>query len=181
MKEPATLSYDIHDADEKSAEQSPAYFSPTSEASSPLLGESTTQHSSGLLETCVPASPRERYQSSESDAEEGVEQTHEDLLEPPNTVQGGVHAMPAITASTPLSLQCMVCGAPPTVGSRPTVTLCGHLFCSRYVLRTIAARKPGSQCTRCITRHVMASSECPVCESALLLYCLFKLNLSVSS
>lgn len=32
---------------------------------------------------------------------------------------------------------------------------------------------------RCITQAVVAKSECPVCKSATLLYCLFKLDLSV--
>lgn len=28
-----------------------------------------------------------------------------------------------------------MCNAPPTVVTRPTVTVCGHLFCYEYVLR----------------------------------------------
>jgi len=35
--------------------------------------------------------------------------------------------------------------------------------------------------SRCITQHVMSTSRCPVCKNALLLYCLFKLDLPVSS
>ena len=39
-----------------------------------------------------------------------------------------------------------------------------------------------SLCTvRCITQRVMSTSRCPVCDNALLLYCLFKLDLQVSS
>ena len=35
--------------------------------------------------------------------------------------------------------------------------------------------------SRCIAQHVMSTSRCPVCKNALLLYCLFKLDLPVSS
>jgi len=164
VKEAVVLSNNIPDADEKSTGQSPAYSSPTSEIIYPLLEESTKQWSPGPVETYVPDLPRERYQGSESDTEEFIEQAHEDLLEPPATIRGGACATSAMTALTPLSLQCRVCDALPTVGSRPTVTMCGHLFCSE-----------------CITRHVMSTSKCPVCDEALLLYCLFKLDLPVPS
>jgi hypothetical protein len=33
---------------------------------------------------------------------------------------------------------------------------------------------------RCITQHVVSTSRCPVCNSSLLLYCLFKLDLPAS-
>ena len=181
MKEATVLSNDIPDADEKSAGQSPAYFSPTSEASSPLLEGSTTQQSPGPVETYAPVLPQERHRGSELDAEERVEQIRGDPLEPPATIKDGVHATSAVTTSTPLSLQCRVCNAIPTVGSQPTVTMCGHLFCSEYVLRIIVAWKSSSRYTRCITRHVMSTSRCPVCDNALLLYCLFKLDLPIPS
>ena len=177
VKEATVLSNDILDADEKSTGRSPVYFSPTSDVDSPHLGEPTTQGSSGPVETYAPVLPREGYQSSELDAGENVKQTHEGLLELPTTIQDGVDMTPAVTASSPLSLQCRMCDAPPTVGSRPMVTMCGHLFCSEYVLRIPPPWTSGSPCARCITRHVMSTSRCPVCGNALLLYCLFKLDL----
>ena len=175
------MTNDIPDADEKSAGQSPAYFSPTSEVISPLLVGWKTQLSPGPVKTYAPVLPQERYQGSELDSEERVEQTREDLLEMPSKIQDGVRATSAVTPSTPLSLQCRVCDAIPTVGSRPTVTMCGHLFCSEYVLIIIVAWKSSSRYTRCITRHVMMTSKCPVCDNALLLYCLFKLDLPIPS
>jgi len=67
-------------------------------------------------------------------------------------------------ATNILSLHCRMCDAPPTATTQPTVTTCGHLFCSE-----------------CITGHVVSTSRCPVCNSTLLLYCLFKLDLLVKS
>ncbi|KAN0085922.1 hypothetical protein V8E55_007056 [Tylopilus felleus] len=57
-------------------------------------------------------------------------------------------------------LHCRICLRDPCEDM--TATICGHLFCKR-----------------CITQAVVAKSECPVCKSATLLYCLFKLDLSV--
>ena len=175
--EATILSNDIPGPDGESAELPPAYFSPTSATNSPHLGELTTQGSPGPVETHVPVLPREGYHSSKLDAGKSIEQTHEGPLELLTTIQGGADAMPATTSSEPLSLQCRMCDAPPTVSSRPTVTTCGHLFCSEYVLRIPAPWIFDSLCTRCITRYVMFSSKCPVCDNTLLLYCLFKLDL----
>jgi len=158
------LSNDIPDGDEKSAEHSSAHSSPASTASYPHLGEPATQDSPDPVETYVPVLGQEEYQGAELNTGEGDQQPHESPLEPPTTFQTDVRATPTVTASTPLSLQCRMCDAPPTIGTRPTVTMCGHLFCSE-----------------CITRHVVSTSRCPVCDNALLLYCLFKLDLPVSS
>ncbi|KAF8546208.1 hypothetical protein OG21DRAFT_1210476 [Imleria badia] len=59
-----------------------------------------------------------------------------------------------------LRLHCRICRRDPCEDM--TATICGHVFCKR-----------------CITQAVVAKSECPVCKSATLLYCLFKLDLSV--
>jgi hypothetical protein len=157
------------------------YFSPKSAASYPRLGESAIQDGSDPVENYVPALRWGGYQGAELSTGEGVQQTHESPPVPPTISQTEVYVTPAVTASTPLSLQCRMCDAPPTVGTQPTVTMCGHLFCSEYVPRIPAAWKLGSLCTRCITRRVMSDSRCPVCDNALLLYCLFKLDLPVSS
>ena len=72
---------------------------------------------------------------------QGTQKLPETFAEPLTTVQYNVD-VPAQTApSLPiLSLQCRICDAPPTVATRPTVTVCGHLFCSEYVLRIPGAR-----------------------------------------
>ncbi|KAG9311707.1 hypothetical protein JVU11DRAFT_7945 [Chiua virens] len=57
------------------------------------------------------------------------------------------------------SLHCRICFKDPC--EEMTATICGHVFCKR-----------------CITQAIVAKSECPVCKSATLLYCLFKLDLS---
>lgn len=56
-------------------------------------------------------------------------------------------------------LHCRICSRDPCEDM--TATICGHLFCKR-----------------CITQAVVAKSECPVCKSATLLYCLFRLYLA---
>jgi len=61
--------------------------------------------------------------------------------------------------ATAYRLHCRICLRDPCEDM--TATICGHLFCKR-----------------CITQAIVAKSECPVCQSATLLYCLFKLDLS---
>jgi len=67
---------------------------------------------------------------------------------------------PPHAGSSTQRLHCRICMRDPCEDM--TATICGHLFCKR-----------------CITQAVVAKSECPVCKSATLLYCLFKLDLSV--
>jgi len=43
-----------------------------------------------------------------------------------------------------------------------TATMCGHIFCNS-----------------CITQSVIARPRCPVCEAPTLLYCLFRIDLSI--
>jgi len=114
-----------------------------STASYPYLGESAIQDGSGPVEPHAPVLRQGRYQGVESNTGEGVQQTHESPLEPSTTSQTDVHVAQAVTDSTPLSLQCKMCDAPPTVGTRPTVTTCGHLFCSEYVSRIPTAQTLG--------------------------------------
>ncbi|KAJ4479893.1 hypothetical protein C8R41DRAFT_499863 [Lentinula lateritia] len=66
-----------------------------------------------------------------------------------------------LSASTvaAVSLHCRLCMRDPCID--PTATMCGHIFCGN-----------------CITESVIVSPRCPVCEHALLLYCLFRLDLS---
>ncbi|KAJ3729786.1 hypothetical protein C8R42DRAFT_175920 [Lentinula raphanica] len=61
--------------------------------------------------------------------------------------------------STSVSLHCRLCMTDPCID--PTATMCGHVFCGN-----------------CITESVIISPRCPVCQHAVLLYCLFKLDLS---
>ena len=86
----------------------------------------------------------------------------------------------AARGSVTFRLHCRICLRDPCEDM--TATICGHLFCKRCVDAFVA------RCCvyqwrlffrRCITQAVVAKSECPVCESATLLYCLFKLDLSV--
>ncbi|KAF8136921.1 hypothetical protein EV363DRAFT_642341 [Boletus edulis] len=67
---------------------------------------------------------------------------------------------PPKTGTGTYRLHCRICLVDPCEDM--TATICGHLFCKR-----------------CITQAVVGKSECPVCGSATLLYCLFKLDLSV--
>ncbi|KIK70264.1 hypothetical protein GYMLUDRAFT_80218 [Collybiopsis luxurians FD-317 M1] len=65
---------------------------------------------------------------------------------------------PATTVAS-WGFHCRLCMQDPCTDC--TATICGHLFCEK-----------------CITESVISSSKCPVCDNALLLYCLFKLDLS---
>ncbi|KIJ14570.1 hypothetical protein PAXINDRAFT_100049 [Paxillus involutus ATCC 200175] len=69
-------------------------------------------------------------------------------------------AGPSTSTATTQRLHCRICLRDPC--EEMTATICGHIFCKR-----------------CITQAVVAKSECPACKSATLLYCLFKLDLSV--
>jgi len=105
----------------------------------------------------------------------------ESSLGPPTVIQDDVSVPPAVAASVSLSRQCRACGAAPAVGMQPAVTMCSHLFCSEYVSKSQGARPLDSLHNRCITQHVMSTSSCPLYNDPLLLYCLFKFDLPVSS
>ena len=87
----------------------------------------------------------EEYQDTNLNVRKDAQQAFESFPGPPTTIQSDVDVnVPlTVTASTPLSLQCMMCNASPTVGSRPTVTMCGHLFCSVYVSRILGTTVAG--------------------------------------
>jgi hypothetical protein len=132
------FSNDIPEATEKHPDHSPAYLPPVSIISSPHPEERATQDDPdppSPSESPVPAPQQEVYRVPYSNAGTGVRYAFENLTEPQTTTQGKANIPPTVTASTPLSLRCRMCNAPPTVGARPTVTMCGHLFCSEYVLR----------------------------------------------
>ena len=78
-------------------------------------------------------------------------------------------------------LHCRICLRDPCEDM--TATICGHVFCKRcvdaLVVRCCVYERRLFLVRRCITQAVVAKSECPVCKSATLLYCLFKLDLSV--
>ena len=74
-------------------------------------------------------------------------------------------------------LHCRRCHANPCKDL--TATMCGHIFCNKYVLLRISV-VTGMMMVfhRCITEVVVASSRCPVCNNPTLLYCLFRIDLS---
>jgi len=164
VKEATVPSNDISDDDERSISYSPAYFSPTSNPSPPHLGESATEDSPSHSEIYSPVLRQEGDRSVKPDVENDAWENPRGLLEPSTAIGGGIDVVQAVTTPKPLSLQCRMCGAPPTANTRPTATICGHLFCSE-----------------CIAQHVMSTSRCPVCDNVLLLYCLFTLDLPVLS
>jgi hypothetical protein len=150
-----TFSDDIPEATEGYAEHSPAYFAPASIVSSPHSQEMATRddfNPPSPGEFPVPAPPQEVYQATCSNAGTGVRYAFENLAES----QAEINTPPAVTASTPLSLQCRMCNAPPTITMRPTVTMCGHIFCSEYVLRIF--RGAGAR----LTLHQVHNTTCDV-------------------
>ncbi|KIJ63216.1 hypothetical protein HYDPIDRAFT_113827 [Hydnomerulius pinastri MD-312] len=82
------------------------------------------------------------------------------LQEPPNDTAQSVDSAGSTTSTVTYRHHCRICQRDPCEDM--TATICGHIFCKK-----------------CVTQAVVAKSECPVCHSATLLYCLFKLDLSV--
>jgi len=148
---------------EQSMGHSPVYLTQTVSPSG--SGEHTMQdipHLPSPVESSTSVLPQEGHQVIHSSAGMGVQDTSGSLADSLTTTHGEVGALPAVTTSASLSLQCRMCDAPPTIDMRPTATMCGHVFCYK-----------------CITQRVMTTPSCPVCDGALLLYCLFKLDLPV--
>lgn len=141
VEEATTPSGNIFDAEDLT-NHSPVYFSPRSNVSSLPSGGLATEGGSGHAETDAPVLHRERDQYVKPNVPESARETHESIPEQPTTIQGGNPVTQVVAASTPLSLRCRMCDAPPTVGARPTVTTCGHLFCSEYVSSISAPRAP---------------------------------------
>lgn len=138
-KDAIAFSKNIPEAAEKSPEQPPMYFTPTSTVSSSVTGECVTQENTdppSPTEPPVSTPLPERHHVTYSNVGIGTRDTLESPVESPTTNQDGVNAPLAVTTFLPLSLQCRMCNAPPTVVTRPTVTMCGHLFCSECVLRS---------------------------------------------
>ena len=60
-------------------------------------------------------------------------------IEPSPSTHDGVDTQSKTASPTAdiLSLRCRMCEEPPKVTTQPTVTTCGHLFCSEYVPRRL--------------------------------------------
>ncbi|KAF5340307.1 hypothetical protein D9611_007887 [Ephemerocybe angulata] len=82
------------------------------------------------------------------------------LYKPPTLATLGSSTRDApVTALRP-ALYCRLCKADSCVDI--TATMCGHLFCNK-----------------CITGEALKTLKCPVCAGPIVLYCLFKLDLSI--
>ena len=70
---------------------------------------------------------------------ENVGKQSEISIEPSPSTHGGADTQPKTVSATTgiLSLHCMMCEEPPRVTTQPTVTTCGHIFCSEYVPRRL--------------------------------------------
>ena len=127
-------SNDLPEAGHQQTIRSIVYFSVPSNASSPHSGERATWDSPRVPGTPAPPLAPEKYQDTSSDVGSDIwQQEFENSFEPSTIARGDVDAQSTISTSTPLSLKCRICNTPPTVGSRPTATMCGHIFCSGYV------------------------------------------------
>ena len=78
-------------------------------------------------------------QGTDSVAENSGKQS-EISIEPSPLTSGGVDTQPKTASPTSdiLSLHCRMCEEPPRAVTKPTVTTCGHLFCSEYVPRRLS-------------------------------------------
>jgi hypothetical protein len=121
---------------EKSPGYPPAYISSTSSLNSPSPGMRASQENPDPPSPVEPPAPfplPQLEQATYSNVGVGTQDTFGSSIESPSTSQVEANAPPAVTASTALSLRCRMCNVSPTVATRPTVTTCGHLFCSEYV------------------------------------------------
>ena len=135
---------------ERSAEHPLEYYPSTSTDTLPHVEERVKQDSRDRrfpVGTCAP-NPGGGCQGVDSVAGSGREQS-EISTQPPPSTQTGVNTQPKTLPPTTgvLALHCKMCEAPPMVTTRPTVTTCGHLFCSEYVPRLL------STVTRRLTPH----------------------------
>ena len=132
-------------------------------------------------ESPEPINLQEEHQLGYSNVGTSIQHASTSSEDPSTSTQGKVNIPRAVDAPAALSVQCRICDAPPTVDTQPTVTMCGHLFCYECVLKIPSNKATRLTSTRCITQQVLSNSRCPVCDDALLLYCLFKLDLLVLS
>ena len=167
----AKASSSSKDAVERSAERPLEHYLSTSTVT-PLA-----QGTDSSVRTHVP-NLGDGYQGIDSVVGSAGKQS-ETSIETPPSIRTAISTQQTTTGT--LSLDCRMCEAPPTVTTEPTVTTCGHLFCSEYVSRIPDSVIRRLILLRCITQHVASTSRCPVCNSSLLLYCLFKLDLPVTS
>ena len=134
-------SNDTQEATEKFTEHSSLYLPPISSVSFPSAGKRPTQDVTGLPSPVGPPMPvlsREDHQVSHPDTATDLQHTPRSTAEPPIATQGEAGVPLEVTGiSAPLLIQCMMCGAPPTTGTQPTVSMCGHLFCYEYVLSVL--------------------------------------------
>lgn len=88
--------------------------------------------------TRVPNLLPDGRQGVDSAAEQNAGKQSEAPLESSPLTQGDVDTQPKTVPPT-LSLHCRMCDAPPAVTTQPTITTCGHLFCSEYVSRILCS------------------------------------------
>lgn len=123
----------VPEAAGKPSEHPVEYFSPTSTLSSSGSGEHATRGNPDPFSPAEPPMPTPLSEGQTitcSVVGMDIQGTFENTVESPTAGQDEIDASPAVTASAPLSLRCRMCSAPPAVFTRPTVTTCGHLFCS---------------------------------------------------
>lgn len=132
---------------QRPVEQPPGFHPSRSTTVPPHMGERTTQDnrvSCPPVGTRVPTLSTAERQGVGPLAENAWGQSGIPIKSSP-LIQGSVNTQPKMelpTASV-LSVCCRTCEAPPTVTTQPTVTTCGHLFCSECVPRTLGSTTCG--------------------------------------
>jgi len=114
----------------------------------PHVGERMTQENRDprpSVGTPVTNPPVGGRQDTDSVVESAGQQS-EIPIESSPSAQASVNAQHKTVSPTTgiLPLHCRICEAPPMITTRPTVTTCGHLFCSEYVPSILVSGNPES-------------------------------------
>ena len=100
-----------------------------------------------MRESCISRTCIGTHASSLGSGSQGIDPVAENsgkqseiFIEPSPLTSGGIDTQPKTASPTSdiLSLRCRMCEEPPRAVTKPTVTTCGHLFCSEYVLRRLS-------------------------------------------
>jgi len=131
------VSSPLKDVVDRPVEHPPEHHLPRRIITPPHVGERMTQENRDprpYVGTPVANIPVGGCQGTDSVVESAGQQSGTPIESSPSA-QASVNAQHKTVSPTTgiLPLHCRICETPPMITTRPTVTTCGHLFCSEYV------------------------------------------------